>query len=123
MFFGWTAFEVLLETTAVTAIPDTVTVNEQVLVFPHASVAIALTVVVPVGKKDPDALLVVISTKPELSEEVKEKETKLPQRFAALATEIFAGQLIVGATSSVTPTVVLHVEEQPFALVTINVST
>ena len=33
----------------------TVTVNEQVAVLPEPSVALAVTVVVPTGKKDPDA--------------------------------------------------------------------
>ena len=33
----------------------TVTVNEHLFVFPDASVAVAVTVFVPTGKKEPDA--------------------------------------------------------------------
>lgn len=33
----------------------TVTLNEQVLVFPEASVAVHVTDVIPIGKKEPDA--------------------------------------------------------------------
>ena len=35
--------------------PVTVTVNEQELVFPTASVAVQVTVVIPTGKKVPEA--------------------------------------------------------------------
>jgi len=37
------------------SVSTTVTVNKQVLVFPAASVAVHVTVVVPTGKKLPDA--------------------------------------------------------------------
>jgi len=45
----------------------TVTVKEQVAIFPEGSVAVQLTVVVPFGKAEPDAREQVTVTWPELS--------------------------------------------------------
>ena len=45
----------------------TVTVNEQVAVLPLASVAVAVTVVVPFGKLDPDGGLLMTATPEQLS--------------------------------------------------------
>jgi len=55
----------------------TVTVNEQVEVLPDASVAVVFTVVVPVGKKLPEAGLLVI-VEEQLSVEFKLKFTIAP---------------------------------------------
>ena len=45
----------------------TVTVNEQVFVFPELSVAVQFTVVVPSGNTDPEAGELLVETIPQLS--------------------------------------------------------
>ena len=86
----------------------TVTVNMQVAVFPDASVAVAATVVVPFGKNDPDAGLAITATPGQLSVAVTVKFTTAPHWFGAFAVMMFAGQLMIGGTLSLTVTVKLQ---------------
>ena len=100
----------------------TVTVNEQVAVFPDASVAIAVTVVVPFGKVDPDAGLATTATPGQLSLAVTVKLTTAEQRFAAAGTLIFAGHVITGGWVSFTVTVNEQLDEFPAASLTPQVT-
>jgi len=75
----------------------TLTVNVQVLVLPEASVAVTVTVVIPTGKKLPDAGTLVTVTPGQLSVAVGVKETFAPHWPAVLLTMILAGQTTVGA--------------------------
>ena len=73
----------------------TVTVNEQLEEFPAASVATEFTVVVPIGKIEPEAGTDVTVAE-QLSVEVTLKFTTALQAFASVFTEMFEGQLITG---------------------------
>ena len=75
------------------------TVNEQ-LSDPHVLEALALTVVVPTGKKDPEAGEYVI-VGAGLPVALAAKLTVLPQESTPLLTVILAGQVITGAVFTV----------------------
>ncbi len=77
----------------------TVTVKEQVAVLPAPSVAVAVTVVVPRLKVEPDAGLYVTVAE-QLSEAVAAKVTTAVQAPLAVLAVMLAGQVIVGATAS-----------------------
>ena len=83
----------------------TVIVNVQVAVLPLASVAVEVTVVVPLGKKLPEAGTEVITVPGQLSVAVGEKVTLAPHRPGVLFTVIFAGQVMTGGCTSLTLTV------------------
>jgi len=74
----------------------TVTVNEQVAVLPAASVAVAVTVVVPTGNVDPDGGVATTVSPGQLSLDVTEKFTIAEHWPASLLTVILAGQVTVG---------------------------
>ena len=95
------------------------TVKEQVAVLPEASVAVTFTVVVPTGKKLPDAGTETIVTPGQLSVAVGTKVTTAPQRFRSLPLTILAGQVTTGACVSFTLTV--NVQVEPDALVDVTV--
>ena len=80
----------------------TVTVKLQVELLPQASVAVAVTRVVPTAKNDPDSGLKVMVAEPQLSVAVAVNETFAPHIPAALLTVILAGQVITGAVLSFT---------------------
>ena len=103
----------------------TVTVNEQVAVFPEASVTKNEFVVVPMGKMEPDARPAVwVTVLPEqLSEEVIKYDTAAPHTPGLFAVVILAGQLICGRILSITVTVAVHVELRPLTSVTVSVTT
>jgi hypothetical protein len=83
----------------------TVTVKVQVAVLPEASVAVEVTVVVPVGNRLPEAGTLVTTTPGQLSVAVALKFTIAPHMPVVLLTVIFAGQVITGGCASITVTV------------------
>ena len=99
----------------------TVTVNEQVAVFPLPSVAVAVTVVVPKTKEEPEAGLNEIVAVPQLSEAVATKVTEALQTPAPAFTTIFEGQVTVGGVlSTPLPTVAEAVAVVPQPSVTVT---
>ena len=80
----------------------TVTVNVQLELLPQASVAVEVTVVVPIAKEDPDAGEFTIVTVPQLSVAVGVKFTTAVQEPTGVVAVILAGQVIVGAVTSFT---------------------
>ena len=83
----------------------TVTVKEQVEVFPCPSLAVAVTVVVPKANVEPETGLYVKVAVPQLSVAVAAKVTTWVQRPAAAFTLKLAGQVMLGAWLSFTVTV------------------
>ena len=78
-------------------------VNEQVAVLPAASVAVEVTVVVPTGKRLPDAGTLATVTPGQLSlADGAAKFTNAPQTPGEVLAVIFAGQVIVGGCTSFT---------------------
>jgi len=76
----------------------TVTVNEQVELLPQASVAVAVTVVVPRANTDPDAgRVVMVTAPPQLSVAFTVKFTTALQEPIGELTVMLAGQVITGA--------------------------
>ena len=82
-----------------------VMVNEQVAVLPDASVAVFITVVVPFGNTEPEGGLLTTVTPGQLSLAVTIKVTTAVQRPGSVDLTIFAGQVIVGFSASLTVTV------------------
>src|SRR5438132_14277186 len=83
----------------------TVTVKEQVAVLPLVSVAVQVTVVVPWAKVEPLAGLQVGGAPGKVTEAVAAKVTTALELPASLFVTMFAGQVIVGASLSLTVTV------------------
>src|SRR4051812_37091224 len=96
-------FTVILEGTLRTgsSLSFTVTLNEHVLIFPEASVAVTFTIVVPIANTDPEAAEVVTVAE-QLSVAVALKVTTAPHEPGSEFTVMSAGQLITGASLSVT---------------------
>ncbi len=101
---------------------NTVTVNVQVAVFPAASVAVAVTVVAPKLKVEPEAGLYDTVADPQLSEAVAANVTTAVQVPAAVLAEMFDGQVIAGAWLSSTVTVNVQVAVFPAASVAVAVT-
>ena len=78
----------------------TTTSKLQAEVLPQSSVAVAVTVVVPIGKELPEVALNATVALPQLSVALALKETFAVQAPAALSTEMLAGQVTAGATLS-----------------------
>ncbi len=98
----------------------TTTSSVHVEMFPHTSVAVTITVVVPIGKKLPGAMLYEMVTSPlQLSVAIAEKVTLAPHCPGALPTVILAGQLIIGAT--VSSTVITWLAEALFPAISVAV--
>ena len=74
----------------------TVTVKEQLAVFPDASVAVAVTVVVPFGKLEPDGGFATTVTPGQLSVAVTLKVASAEHCPRAQGTVMFAGHEILG---------------------------
>lgn len=100
----------------------TVTVNIQVDLLAAASVAVAVTVVVPFGKTDPEAGLETTVMLEQLSVAVTVKLTTAEQRLRAVEVMMLAGQLKTGATVSFTLTVNEQLEELAAASLTVQVT-
>ena len=102
----------------------TITSKLQKLVFPAASVAVKLTVVVPTGNVSPEAGPLVCSklTSPELSAiSGSVKLIAAPHIPGSFCWFIVSGQTIVGSSLSSTVTVKLHSEVFPAASVAVKV--
>jgi hypothetical protein len=95
----------------------TVTVKEHCWLLPEASVAVTTTVVVPIGKVEPEAGLATTVGAPQLSAPVAVKFTTAPQLPASAHVVTFAGHWTVGASQSVIVTVNEQVEVRPAASV------
>jgi hypothetical protein len=103
-----------------TCVSFTLMVNVHVVVLPEASVAVEVTVVVPIGKKLPVTALVVMVAPGQLSLNVDAvKLTTAPHWLASLDTVMFEGQLITGACVSFTVTVKLQLVMLPDASVAV----
>jgi hypothetical protein len=89
----------------------TVTVNEHMAVLPLASVAVQETVVVPIGKNEPDAGEQTTAVLPEQLSAVVgvAKLTFAPHCPASFETVTFEGHVIDGAWVSLTVTVKVQV--------------
>src|SRR5690606_228005 len=99
----------------------TVTLNEQLEMFPAASSTIYPTFVVPTGKKSPgpSGVTSVTVTSSQLSVPVGAvKSTSAPHNPASLSTTISAGQVICGNMVSLTVIVKEQVATLPLASVT-----
>jgi hypothetical protein len=97
----------------------TVTLNEQLAVFPAESVAVETTVVVPSGNEEPEGGLLTTVTEPQLSVAVTLNVTiaELPD----VVTFMLDGQLITGPVLSATTTLKEH-EADPFVFVAVAVT-
>lgn len=91
--------------------------------MPLASVAVEVTVVVPLGKKLPDAGTDVTVTPGQLSETVGANVTVAPHCPGLLPTVILAGQVRVGGCTSFTRTVNVHRPPPEAVAVTVVVPT
>jgi len=84
------------EVTTGAELSATVTVNEQLEVFPDASVAVYVTVVVPTLNVDPEAWLEDKITPGQLSDPVGSTQLTTAEQLAvAVETEILVGQLVI----------------------------
>ena len=102
----------------------TVTVNVQVFILLDASFAVTVTVVVPTGKKDPEAGLLVTVTPGQLSVATGGgHETMAPHWPAVLLVTILAGQVTVGNCVSTTLTLKVQVPTFPAGSVAVTVTT
>jgi hypothetical protein len=102
----------------------TVTVKEHVALFPEESVAVAVTVVTPTGKKLPEAGTEATVTFEQLSVAVGVKVTTAPQTPRSLNLLMFAGQVITGGCVSLTVTLNVQVAKPPpFRAVAVTVVT
>ena len=95
----------------------TVTVNEHCWLLPAASVAVTTTVVVPIGKVEPEAGLATTVGAPQLSAPDALNVTTAPQLPASAQVVISDGHWTVGASQSVTVTLNAQVEVRPAASV------
>jgi hypothetical protein len=97
----------------------TVTVKLQLLELPAASVAVALTVVVPNGKTEPDAGLLTTVGAGQLSVAMTVKLTEAEQVPGLALTVMLAGHAMFGFCVSLTVTVKLQVGPTELVQVTI----
>jgi hypothetical protein len=86
-------------------VSSTVTVNEQFVVLPDASVAVQVTVVVPFGNVEPDGGVQDAVIPGQLSLDVAVKLTTAEHCPESVPVVMFAGQFRVGASLSFTVTV------------------
>ena len=100
-----------------------VTVKEQVLMLPEASVAGQLTVETPVGKVEPEGGAQELVTPGQLSEEETAQVTLLFEHWPLSATPVMlAGQVMEGACASLTVTVKVQALVLPAASVAVQVT-
>jgi len=99
-----------------------VTVKVQLLVLPGASVAVAVTVVVPFGNAKPEAGLLTTVTLEQRSDALTVKVTAAVHCPGSASRVMFAGHDIEGGVLSTTVTVAVHCLESPGGSVTVNVT-
>ena len=100
----------------------TVTVNVHVAVFPAASVAVAVTTVVPAKNTLPEAWLYVTVVPGQLSVATAAAYVIVREQEPAIFPDTFAGQLMLGACVSFTVTVKEQVVVLPAASVAVAVT-
>jgi hypothetical protein len=102
----------------------TVTVNEHVAVFPDVSVAMQVTVVVPLAKTEPGAGVQTTDASAQLSLPVGivHVTTALHRPGSVFCTMLLGQPEIVGGTVSVTVTLNEHVETLPEVSVAVYVT-
>ena len=100
----------------------TVTVKLQLVEFPNASVAVQLTAVIPLAKALPFVGVQLTVTPGQLSVAVAAKPTIWLHWPGAVFVARFAGQVIVGASVSLTRTVKVQVAVLPEAPVAVQVT-
>ena len=106
------------------AVHCTATLKAQVAVLPEASVAVQVTVVVPVGKLEPEAGLHDVVTPGQLSEAVGlGYSITVPGSFGSAITETFSGHVIAGGCVSLTVTVKVQLVSVVEVQVTVVVPT
>jgi hypothetical protein len=97
-------------------------VKLHVAVLPDASVAVAVTIVVPFGNMEPEGGVETTLTPGQLSDAVTVKVTALEHCPIAAGMTILAGQVTVGACVSLTVTVNEQLAELPLASVTVQLT-
>ena len=97
----------------------TVTLKVQLCELPAASVAVAVTIVVPTGKTEPDAGLLMTVGTPQLSVAFTVKFTVAEHEPEGAFTVISAGQEIFGFCVSLTVTLKVH--DGPAELVQVTI--
>ncbi|KOP78207.1 hypothetical protein AN957_03155 [Cytobacillus solani] len=101
----------------------TITLKEQALIFPAASVAVHVTVVVPRGKKEPDAGVQTAVAPGQLSITVGSgKLTNAPLLPGSLNTVISSEQVITGGSESTIVTVKEHSAVLPALSVAVQIT-
>jgi hypothetical protein len=100
----------------------TVTLNVQVAVLPDASVAVQVTVEVPVGKALPEAGLQLVVTPGQLSVADAVNETAAVHNPGSVLAVMFEGHVIAGASLSITVTVNEQVAVLPALSVAVQVT-
>jgi hypothetical protein len=104
--------------------PGSVTVigKEHVLCSPDASVAVALTVVVPTPKSDPDGTEYEIVGEPQLSNPTAAAYETAVKQVGLVDVETGPGQVIVGFSASKTVTFCVQTFVFPLPSVTVQVT-
>ena len=92
------------------------------LLLPHSSVVVLVTVVVPAGKVEPLAGTLVTLTAEQVSLAVTKKVTLLLQVPGAVSTVILLGQVITGARVSTRMIVWLRLVALPHTSVAVQVA-
>ena len=100
----------------------TVTVKVHVAVFPDASVAVQVTVVVPFGKAEPEAGEQLVVTPGQLSLAAGAKVTTAEHWPGSVDLVMFAGHAMVGLSVSLTVTVKVQVAVFPDVSVAVQVT-
>jgi hypothetical protein len=101
----------------------TVTLKKQVALLPEESIATMTTLVVPIGKIDPDAGVEINVTPGTLSEIFgRGYLTAIEDCPAGTGRIILSGQIIAGGSVSTTVTVKLQVAITPAGLLTVKVT-
>src|SRR5580765_7362118 len=95
------------------SVSRTVTVKASVVTLPAASVAVTLTVVVPRGKREPDAGVTITTGVEQLSVAETLNVTAASLRPGAVATVMFGGSCRAGRSRSWIVTAKLLVERLP----------
>jgi len=90
------------------SLSTTRTVNAQVSMLPLESVAVQVTVFVPLGRIEPEGGVQTSEAVPQLSVAFAAKATRASQRPCSALTTMLVGQVIVGFSRSTTPTVNPH---------------
>jgi hypothetical protein len=103
-------------------VSPTVTVNVPEAVFAAASVALHETVVVPIGKVDPDSGVQTTATCPSIASRAEAVKVALAPAALVASTATFAGRISTGAVPSATVTVKVPEVAFPAASVAVQLT-